>query len=125
MSRLACLTALALLPAGLIISGAPLSGVAVQPAHAGPENARCEIRISKRNGGTTLEGFVIAQQPVSGSYRISVTTAGGAGSDVDQSGAFQASPGQPVSLGAVQVGAGGYSANLTVKWAGGSTNCRV
>jgi hypothetical protein len=121
MFRFACLTAIALLPAGLIVSG----GAGVQLAHAGPEYARCEIRISKRNGGTTLEGFVIAQQPVSGSYRISVTTAGGSGADVDQSGAFQATPGQPVSLGAVHVGAGGYSADLTVKWVGGSTKCKV
>ena len=123
MSRIACLTALA--PVMFTLGANPLTGHIVEPAHASADDARCELRVSKRGGATTLEGVVIASKALSGSYRISVAASGGANaSDIDQSGAFSASPGQPVSLGVVQLGGpGGYSANLTVKWGGGSTRC--
>lgn len=124
MSRLPCLTALTLLPVMFTLGVNPMTGHLVEPAHASQDSARCELRVSKRGGGTTLEGVVIASKAVSGSYRISVAASSGAGSsDIDQSGEFSASPGQPVSLGVVQIGSGGYAANLTIKWAGGSTSC--
>ena len=125
MSRIACLTALATLPVMFTLGANPMTGHIVTPAHASADDARCELRTSKRGGATVLEGVVIASKAVSGSYRISVAASGGSGSsDIDQSGSFQATPGQPVSLGVVQLGgSGGYSANLTVKWGGGSTSC--
>ena len=132
MSRLSRLSAVALLPVFLPVAiglgVVALTGPAAQPAHAGGggDGARCEIRVSKRGGATTLEGFVVAASPISGSYRISVTSSGGGGgSDIDQSGQFSAGPGGPVSLGVVSLGGspGGYRADLTVKWNGGSTRC--
>ena len=125
MSRIPCLTALAIAPVMLTLGANPMTGHIVEPAHASAADARCELKTTKRGGGTVLEGVVIASKAVSGSYRISVAASGGSGSsDIDQSGSFQATPGQPVSLGVVQLGgSGGYSANLTVKWGGGSTSC--
>ena len=124
MSRLPHTLVFATLACAAVISTAPTPFAGT--ANAGSaDGTRCEIRVSKRGGMTTLEGFVIATAPIQGSYRISVTTSGGGGSDIDQSGAFEAKPGAPVSLGVVSVGGspGGYAAGLTVKWDGGSTRC--
>ena len=89
------------------------------------DGTRCEFKIGKRSGMTTLEGVVASQAAISGSYRISVSSVGGGGSDIDQSGAFSAKPGQTVSLGVVSMGGtpGRYAADLTVTWNGGSTHC--
>ena len=96
-----------------------------QPVQAS-DGARCEIRVSKRGGTTTLEGVVFASAPLTGSYRLSVgSSGGGGGSDIDQSGSFSAKPGEPANLGVVSLGgtAGTYSADLTIKWNGGESRC--
>lgn len=114
-----------LVPAFIAAAVAPAMAASFQPAHAG-DGARCEIRVSKRGGTTTLEGVLFASAPVSGSYRLSVgSSGGGGGSDIDQSGNFSAKPGEPVNLGAVSLGgpAGTYSAELTIKWNGGASRC--
>ena len=128
MSRFLRLSAAAMAPVALIAGVACVTNSAGSPAYAGGsgDGTRCEIKVAKRSGMTTLEGFVVAPAAISGSYRISVTSSGsGGGSDIDQSGAFTAKPGQPVSLGVVSMGgsAGSYNAELTVKWNGGSTHC--
>ena len=120
------LTAVAVLPVALAAGVAATTGTVVAPAHAASDGVRCEITVSKRGGITTLEGVVLASKSVSGSYRLSVTTSGGSGgSDIDQSGAFSASAGQSSSLGVVSLGgtANLASAQLSVKWNGGSTQC--
>lgn len=114
-----------LVPALMAVSLAAASAASLQPAHAG-DGARCEIRVSTRGGTTTLEGVVFASAPVAGSYRLSVgSTGAGGGSDIDQSGNFSAKPGEPVNLGVVSLGgpAGTYSAELTIKWNGGTSRC--
>ena len=112
-------------PAFLAATFAAAMGMSLQPAHAG-DGARCEIRVSKRGGTTTLEGVVFSSAPVAGSYRLSVGSSGGSGgSDIDQSGNFSAKPGEPANLGGVNLGgaAGTYSADLTIKWNGGASHC--
>ena len=123
MSLLFRVSALALVP--LAAGAVSTMGGIVQSAQAG-EGARCEIRVSKRGGMTTLEGVVFASAAVSGSYRLSVTSsAGGGGSGIDQSGAFSAKSGETASLGVVSLGggAGSHTADLTVRWNGGSSRC--
>lgn len=129
MTLLVRLTALACAPLAMILAATSLTATSGSPAHAGPSasGATCEIKVSKRGGMTTLEGFVVSPTAISGSYRVSVTSAGGGGgSDIDQSGAFSAKAGQSTSLGVVSMGgsAGSYNAELTVKWNGGSTRCQ-
>jgi hypothetical protein len=128
MSRLSHLSTVALLPVVLGLGVFSMTGRVAQPAFAGggADGTRCELRFNKRGGSTVLEGFVITPSAISGSYRISATAASGSGgSDVDQSGAFSAGPGGPVSLGVVSLGtsAASYNAELTVKWNGISISC--
>ncbi len=105
----------------------PTLGTNQAKAASTSDGIRCELKVGKRSGMTTLEGIVAAPTAISGSYRISVTSAGGSGSgsDVDQSGAFSAKAGQSVSLGMVSMGgsSGKYTADLTVTWNSGSTHC--
>ena len=119
------LSAAALAPVAL--TAGAISMTAVPPAApALAADAHCELKASKRGGMTTLEGFVTPSSAISGSYRISVTSSGGGGSsDIDQSGAFSAKAGSPVSLGVVSLGgaSGSYSAELTVKYGSGGTLC--
>ena len=124
MSLLSRLTAVALLPVAIAAGAVSMTGMVVQPAHAG-DGTRCEIRVSRRGGMTTLEGVVMASGSITGSYRLSVTSSGrGGGSDIDQSGDFSARPGEPASLGVVSLGGGGaHTADLTVRWNGGSHHC--
>ena len=129
MSYFTRLAAVALVPVALTVGTIATTGTVVEPAHAGGtgDGTRCEIKVSKRGGMTTLEGVVFASSSIQGSYRISVASAsgGGGGSDIDQSGAFSAKPGAPASLGVVSIGGspGSYTAEMTVKWNGGSTRC--
>jgi hypothetical protein len=102
---------------------APQTGVTQAVAGSGDAGARCDVRVAKRGGGTSLEAIVVSPVAVSGSYRLSATASGG-GTDVDQSGAFQARAGEATSLGTLVLPSpGGYSAELTVKWPGGSVSC--
>jgi hypothetical protein len=128
MSRLLSFAASALASVALIavIAAMPVAGEAGAQAAGTSDGTRCELKVGKRSGMTTLEGFVSATSTISGSYRISVTSAGGGGgSDVDQSGAFTAKSGQSVSLGVVSMGGtpGKYTADLTVTWNAGSIQC--
>jgi hypothetical protein len=88
------------------------------------EGLSCEIKIAKRGGVKSLEAFVSASSPVVGSYRLSATPMTG-GADIDQSGAFAAKPGAPVSLGTMALvsAATRYSAVLTVKGSDGVVAC--
>lgn len=128
MSRFVTFAASALAPVALMaaVASVPTTGGNGALAAGTSDGTRCELKIGKRAGMTTLEGFVSARTAISGSYRISVTSAGGGGgSDIDQSGAFAAKPGQPASLGVVSMGgnSGKYAADLTVTWNSGTTHC--
>lgn len=72
----------------------------------------CDVRASKRGGATVVDGYVTASPGTSGSYRISVS---GAGGDTDQSGEFSGSGGR-AALGSVPVAGGGnFSAEIVIK----------
>ncbi len=105
--------------AGAVGCGAPA-------ASAGEASGiRCEIRVSEHRGGVSLEGVVYARADVDGTYRLSVKSRGGDGSsNVDQSGDFSASPGQPNHLGEVSLdGGGSYVARLEVRSSAGTASC--
>ena len=97
--------------AALIAAAGLLPSAATGPAEA-QTGLACEVRTSKRGGGTVSEGFVSAPAGFTGSYRISVA---GGGGDTDQSGEFSGGGGKS-ALGAVPVaGAGSYNAEIVVK----------
>lgn len=96
-----------------------------EPAEAGwfgSDGVSCEIRVNRHHGGVTLEGVALANEHVSGTYSMAIS---GGGSDVNQSGDFDAGPGSPGSLGEVTLGGdgGSYYATLRVHWKGGSSSC--
>lgn len=85
----------------------------------------CEVVATETGGGTSLEAIYNAQGPVSGTYRFSVKTVGGAGStNINQGGGFSAQTAGPISLGRVSVGnAPSYDISLTVEVDGQTFNC--
>lgn len=125
MTNLFQFGALAFVPLAIAAGVVSRTGTIVQTAQAA-DGVHCEIRVGKRSGMTTLEGVVFASAPISGSYRLSITSSGGSGgSDIDQSGTFSAGSHEPASVGVVSLGgvAGAYAADLTIKWNGGSNSC--
>ena len=88
---------------------------------------RCEIRAEPNGGGVVLEGLVFADAPLTGTYsfRISQRSPGGS-SQINQGGEFEATAGEPESLGTVSVGSGpnSFTATLTVSFDnGGAVDC--
>ncbi len=121
MFRSVCLVALAgfLTAAADLPQGAHPAAIPSAAAQDAAAGTRCEIRVYKRGGLTTVEGVVYASAPISGSYRLSVN----GHSDNDQSGSFQAAPTGATSLGQLTVAPGNYVANMIVKWKDGSVLC--
>lgn len=76
---------------------------------------RCEVRARRTSHGTELEGFVHSDRPTSGSYRLVISQSGANSSDIEQSGEFDAAPGESVSLGLAEVSGGRLHARLTVE----------
>ena len=125
MSTLSRVAAVALLPAAVAAGAWSTTRTIITPAQAG-DGPGCEIHVSKRGRTTILEGIVLSSVPISGSYRLSVTSSGGGGtSDIEQSGAFTASGGEAARLGVVSLSgqAGTHTADLTIRWNGGSNHC--
>lgn len=121
MSNLRKLVTAALVPGAVALG---VMGPGATGADAGGP-VRCDIQVSGRGGGVTLEGVVYAKTAVEGSYRLRVTQSGGSGSsNINQGGDFNAGPGGAVSLGTVTLGgSGAYVARLEVSWGGGHTVC--
>lgn len=116
--RLATALALILLPAGA------LAAMATSGQSEGP--LRCEIRVTPQAGMVALQAIARTDAPISGTYRFHVESVGGAdGSNVDQSGAFDAAPGRAATLGSVSLGSNGagYRATLDVTAGGNSVRC--
>lgn len=104
--------------------GVPASQAGTASASSGP--VRCEISISDARGATTIEGRVNADRPVSGTYRLAITSRSSAGqSMINQSGDFTASSSSPAILGQTTLGGtrGQYSADLEVNVAGERLRC--
>jgi hypothetical protein len=114
--------------ASLVPLGVALAGVKAPADDRGAsadDAPRCEISVEKQDGGVALEGRVIADPPISGSYRLRVTkTNGGGSAEIVQSGDFSLTSGSSASLGFVSLSAGSYLAELKVEWKGGSADCK-
>ncbi|MBB3612439.1 curli-like amyloid fiber formation chaperone CsgH [Rhizobium sp. BK602] len=116
--RLLTAIALVLLPAGALAT----------MVTAGPSDGplRCEIRATPQGGMVALEALAHADKRVSGTYSFHIESAGGGGgSNIDQSGAFDAAPGRAAMLGSVSLGAKGavYDATLDITTGGKSISC--
>jgi len=110
--------ALILLPAGA------LAAMATSGQSDGP--LRCEIRVTPQAGTVALQPIVRTDRPVSGTYRFHVESTGGSGgSNIDQSGTFDAAPGHGATLGSVSLGSdgAGYRATLDVTAGDSSVHC--
>ncbi|MFS8048127.1 curli-like amyloid fiber formation chaperone CsgH [Rhizobium sp. BR 314] len=116
--RLVTALALILLPVGA------LAAMVTSGQTDGP--LRCEIRVTPQAGMVALQPLVRTDRPVSGTYRFHVESTGGSGgSNIDQSGAFDASPGHAAPLGSVSLGSdgAGYRATLDVTAGNSSVRC--
>ena len=106
--------------------GIPASeaGTASSSRSAGP--VRCEISITDSRGATTIEGRVSADRPVSGTYRLAISSRSSGGQAmINQSGDFTASPATPATLGQTSLGGprGQYAADLEVSVNGERLRC--
>jgi CsgH protein len=112
-----------------ILLGLGAAGLTIGAGQAGSTSdgpLRCEIHASSAGGMVSLEGVVLADVEVSGSYRFRVASAGGAGgSNIQQGGDFTAGPGGAVTLGEVMLGGQGavYDATLEINSGGASVKC--
>jgi hypothetical protein len=129
MSNFATVILASLLPlsgawsaSALANGGAP----APQPDEFSDDLLRCEIRAEPNGRGVLLEGLVFAAEPISGSYRFRISQRGAGGSSqINQGGEFEATPGEPESLGTISIGSGpnSFTATLTVSFDGGTVDC--
>lgn len=106
--HLAIATGVILLP----IAAFATMGTATQSA--GPVS--CDIRTSQSGGQITLNALASTDRSVNGNYTFHVSSTGTLnGTNIDQSGAFNATPSKPATLGSVMLdGKGGYKATLEV-----------
>ena len=107
-----------------VIAGAAAAGAGKEGSNPGP--LRCEIRQTVQGGAILLEPVVYADRSTNGTYSVSVSGSGASGStNIRQGGAFEASAGNPASLGQMSVGANGaaYDVKLKVTAAGASVSC--
>ncbi|WFU11963.1 curli-like amyloid fiber formation chaperone CsgH (plasmid) [Rhizobium sp. CB3090] len=116
--RLMTALTLVLLPAGALAAM-----VATDQSEGG---LRCEIRATPEAGMVTLEALAHTDKHISGNYTFHVESAGGAGgSNIDQSGAFDATPGRTATLGSVSLRskAGAYDATLDITAGDNTIRC--
>lgn len=85
----------------------------------------CAIDVSARNQMVEIEGVVLADTAVSGSYSFEVRSSSSSGnSNVRQGGGFSAEAGKPATLGKVMLGgSGGYDVKLDIDANGESVTC--
>ena len=81
------------------LSLAALAAAALAQGNTPAEPLRCEVALDAIQGGTRIEGRVIATAPVSGTYEMQITSRmGGGRASISQSGEFSARPGAPALL---------------------------
>lgn len=74
---------------------------------------RCEIALDAVHGGTEITGTVHSDRPVVGSYALAITSRSAGGSaTIRQSGAFQAGPDSPATLGETRLMGGPASQDV-------------
>lgn len=94
-----------LFPFALIgVTAACGAAIAHDAAPTQPAPLRCEVRLDAVAGGTRIEGRVIADQPVSGTYVMAMTSRSAGGSTtIRQAGDFEAAPGADAILSQTQL----------------------
>jgi hypothetical protein len=122
MSNFATLLLASLIPLSGAWSGSALAkggAPAVLPEEFSSDLPRCEIRAEPNGEGVVLEGLVFADAPLTGTYSFRISQRGpGGSSQINQGGEFEATAGEPESLGTVSVGSGpnSFTATLTVSF---------
>lgn len=115
----------------LLLLALPLIPVALAHAPspegaASAEEVQCDIRATPMSGGVRLEGLVLSEQALSGTYAFEVRKQGAGGTSMStQSGEFETSAEREV-VGEVGLGlerGASYSAKLTISWPGGEVSC--
>ncbi|RWA69757.1 curli-like amyloid fiber formation chaperone CsgH [Mesorhizobium sp.] len=105
----------------VIAAGATGATAGKDGSNSGP--LRCEIRDAIEGDAILLEPLVYADKTISGTYAVSVSGDGPSGSaNIRQGGTFEASPGNPASLGRMSVGANGAAYDVKLKVIAGSTS---
>ena len=87
---------------------------------------RCEIALDETRGSTRIEGRVLSDTPVHGTYAMAITSRGGGGqTTIRQSGDFDAAPGTPALLGETHLGgaAARHDIDLRITVAGRTLSC--
>ena len=87
---------------------------------------RCEIKATQQGSMISLEGVLVSDSAVTGSYRFQVASVGGSGNtNIRQGGGFSADAGDEVTLGRVMVGGSGaaYDASIEVTLGGETFKC--
>jgi hypothetical protein len=94
------------------LAGPPPSETYAAPPKAAPveriaasSRPVCDIRAMPTSHGVAISAVLTADAAVSGDYNLVITKSGASGSsDVQQSGAFNAAPGERVTLGETEIG---------------------
>lgn len=89
-----------LFPLALIgITAACGAAIAHDSAPRNADPVRCELRLQAVAGGTQIEGRVVADRPVAGTYQMALTSRSSGGSTtIRQGGDFEAAPGADAIL---------------------------
>lgn len=114
---------------GLSVAGFAAAACGIPPTAASTASAgplRCELILSESRGATTIEGRVSSERAVTGTYRLSISSASSGGrAMINQSGDFEARPGAPAVLGQTTLGGnrGQYRADLELSVPGQRLTC--
>lgn len=115
------LLALPLIPVALAQAPSPVG------TGSAAEAVGCEIRATQVPGGVKLEGLVLSEKALSGSYGFQVRKQGAAGTSTSmQSGDFEAAADKESVVGQVGLGlerGASYTAELTISWPEGEVSC--
>ncbi|GLQ52824.1 curli-like amyloid fiber formation chaperone CsgH [Devosia nitrariae] len=123
MTRIKGLAALAL-PVLAGLGGTALAIDAGVAQTQGP--LTCAIDVNPKNQMVEIEGVVLADTSISGSYSFEVKSRGPSGnSNIRQGGGFTAEAGKPATLGKVMLGSAGasYDVKLDIDANGESVTC--
>ncbi len=110
-----------------VVLGIAAAGAAYASSDDGDTGpAICQIKATQQGSMISLEGVVLADSAVTGTYRFQIASVGGSGNtNIRQGGGFSAGAGDEVTLGKVMVGGYGasYDASLEVTLGGETYQC--
>jgi hypothetical protein len=107
----------------LLAAAGGTAGIAAATAQKSP--LRCEIRTIRQGDMMTLQGVVLSDTAVNGTYAFTVEGSGRSGaSSIRQGGAFSAMAGSSSTAGTVSLGArGAYDVNFEARAGGAKASC--